>query len=349
MIYDKLLEDKSLFEAVRKVLEDPLIQKRYRIDSSEVENISSQEELKSLLERSKPFDKPFERVVDPDFPVTSIAQSGASALGLLQHPTWQKEWGELFEAKAGLLASFSKSVGCIKLKRGASSAPEKIGTGWVVQKNVIATNWHVVESQLMLLNGKPVFKPTDSGETVELSINFSNIWNSASLEFKIDKVLFLPEGSTVILNRQLEKDDLALLQVESLSTRSEPLPEPLPVSKSFPAIGQTPSDSQHSACAIGFLSREDDVEWSKIKPFVVDKGEDKWLSLGRIQTDADGNGVFQHKCNTTRGNSGSPVISLELDSVVGVHFDFDRNVEEGNNLAVSSVRLLEILSDLGLL
>jgi len=47
------------------------------------------------------------------------------------------------------------------------------------------------------------------------------------------------------------------------------------------------------------------------------------VSYGLIKKIDDNKEVIEHYCNTEKGSSGSPIVSLETFKLIGIHFGYD--------------------------
>jgi V8-like Glu-specific endopeptidase len=183
------------------------------------------------------------------------------------------------------------------------------GTGFLVSEDIIITNKHVVRKYITKKNGNWVFRlnsnaSIDYGQ--DLDSNNHNLYN-------IDEVINMHP------NRNL---DLALLKVKSDNNANSP--KPLKISKNIDVnksknrkiyvVGYPQKDPEHND------TLEMDRIFEKIYGF-------KRLQPGMIRglTNLDlveyKNICLLHDCSTLGGNSGSCIIDLETNKVIGLHFD----------------------------
>jgi hypothetical protein len=113
-----------------------------------------------------------------------------------------------------------------------------------------------------------------------------------------------------------EDHDLALLRIESASRDGRPLPEPLSVAASAP-----PSLLGREVYLIGYpMSDPTRNEPEAIARIFRDVFDVKRLQPGRTVGYSTARSALEHDCSTLGGNSGSPLVDLETNLVIGLHF-----------------------------
>jgi V8-like Glu-specific endopeptidase len=179
-----------------------------------------------------------------------------------------------------------------------------VGTGFLVAKDVIMTNAHVaIEFSRQNNNGGWTFRPGHS-----TSIDYSQDLGGNHNEFNIKEVIGIHNDL-----------DLALMRVSSASGGgggSGGLPKPLTISHDF----DDNKLKDRNVYVVGFPAwdgrRNDPVEMQRI--FLNIYGV-KRLQPGTLLRLTDSN-IMEHDCSTLGGNSGSCVIDLETNKIVGLHF-----------------------------
>ena len=197
-----------------------------------------------------------------------------------------------------------------------------IGTGWLVDEDIVITNRHVAR-EFGRANGDGfVFKRAITGGTMQPSIDFlEEFGRSDSLEFAIERILHI-EGD--------DGPDLALLKLAR--TRGASLARPISLS------GSTAKPDQMIA-VVGYPAKDSRIPDQKLMEDIFgDVFNKKRLAPGQI-TGSD-SGVVFHDCSTLGGNSGSVVMDLETGDSVGLHFA-GRFLEK--NFAVDAAAIAERL------
>src|SRR5262245_45625577 len=170
----------------------------------------------------------------------------------------------------------------------ADGPDAEVGTGFLVDGDLVLTNRHVVSDLSM------------GADELEKGQAFITFYQEAGTVDPEDNRF--PITGVVALHSRLE---LALLRVEL------PAPRPQPKFEDAPAAKAT------EVAAIGYPFKD------ARNPLFVDAvfGSNygvKRAALGEI-TGVSGERVF-HDCSTLGGNSGSPIFSLASACVVGVHY-----------------------------
>jgi hypothetical protein len=176
-----------------------------------------------------------------------------------------------------------------------------IGTASLVAPGTLMTNRHVAEEFCARRGERWTFR---QGMTPRIDF-LAERGNSASFEFEITETIGVHE-----------KHDLALLRVEGASSDGRALPEPLAVAASEPA-----DLVDRDVYVVGYPawdSRRNEPE--PLRRIFADVYNVKRLQPGRAVGYSTAYSALEHDCSTLGGNSGSPVVDLETDTVIGLHF-----------------------------
>jgi V8-like Glu-specific endopeptidase len=207
------------------------------------------------------------------------------------------DWQVLNTNRASIEATF-RSVGRIEVD-GHPRLPW-VGTGFLVADDVIMTNRHVAV-EFSERNGATGwgFQP---GMTARIDY-VEELGAQTPAEFALSEVIGIHD-----------RFDLALLRVERTSPGGAAGPTPLTLAST------PPGDPGRTVFVVGypaFDSRNDPVVMQRL--FGNTYGI-KRLQPGTVMRYLPPEGLFHHDCSTLGGNSGSCVIDLEMNQVIGLHF-----------------------------
>jgi endonuclease G len=182
-----------------------------------------------------------------------------------------------------------------------------LGTGWMVEEDIMITNRHVAGIFARHQGDRVVFDTTPFGKPYVAQVDFVR-------EFQTPRA---PQPIVVreVLHLEAKIDlapDLAFLRVEP----SPLLPPPIALSSRRLAL-----DEQLDVAAIGFPA----WDGSRNNTFVMDDIFDgiyevKRLAPGRVAGVHPRGHIFMHDCTTLGGNSGSVLIDLEAGQAIGLHY-----------------------------
>lgn len=246
---------------------------------------------------------------------------------LIQDGKWQepslaviKE--RLDRRRSSLLAAIPK-VGRVEV----INLGDYLGTGWMLEEDVMITNRHVAADFATRVDGIFTFKRDPLGNVYEVRVDFlREHQRSAEWQARIAEIIYLEEASDV-------RPDLALIRLDA---GGGPLPEPIDLDDANPGFNA-------DIAAIGYPAedgRNDAFAMRKVFSGVYNV---KRLSPGRVcGVDFDGKRLI-HDCTTLGGSSGSVLINLTSGKACGLHFSGNYRI---NNYAVSvgwlKARLAEI-------
>jgi endonuclease G len=182
-----------------------------------------------------------------------------------------------------LVSPFLGSIGRIEDVKG-----QHVGTGFIVGKDLIATNRHVLG---VLTAGGDVLAPAQSKICFKQE---RGVTNAKTDYASIDRVVGLHP-----------RYDVALLAC-AVGDRI-----PVDLDLSMPARGT-------QVCTIGYPGEDKANNPLFLTPVFNGNFGVKSASLGEVLDGSEGADLF-HDCSTTRGNSGSPVFALETGKVAGIH------------------------------
>ena len=206
-------------------------------------------------------------------------------------------WEVLNDFRSGIEQDF-RSVGRIEVN--GHPRFEWIGTGFLVAPDVVMTNRHVAEEFSQRDGGAWSFK---SGITSNIDY-VAELGALAGSEFNITGVIGIHD-----------RFDLALLSVETQTPAGATGPAPLPVAS------EPPDQAGRNVFVVGYPAwdgrRNDPQIMQRLFGNIFDV---KRLQPGTLTNILDQQGTFLHDCSTLGGNSGSCVIDLETNQVIGLHF-----------------------------
>lgn len=226
------------------------------------------------------------------------------------------KWQILNDLRDGINQTI-QSVGRIEV----SNHPQFdwLGTGFLVAEDVVMTNQHVAEAFCTDRDspGNWRFKPRMSGR-IDYVEEFGVLQHA---EFEFEGILGVHDTY-----------DLALFKVKPASGSGLAPPPPLTIASTEP-----PDIGSRQVFACGYPAwdgrRNDPKEMMRIFSNIFDV---KRLQPGELRTFDQNSNVIMHDCSTLGGNSGSCVVDLLTNQVVGLHFQ--GRYLEGNN-AVALWRL----------
>lgn len=209
-----------------------------------------------------------------------------------------QEWQFLEQFRQAIETSF-RSVGRVEVTGHPSL--DWIGTGFLVAPDVIMTNRHVaVEFSRPGAGGSWSFA---MGMTPRIDY-VEELGGGNVAEFTFTDVIGIHDVF-----------DLALLRVEQESGNGVTAPEPLTIAS------EEPAGPNRKVYVVGYPAwdgrRNDPIEMQRIFTNIFNV---KRLQPGEIIGMPAGQGIFNHDCSTLGGNSGSCVIDILTNQVVGLHF-----------------------------
>lgn len=202
---------------------------------------------------------------------------------------------------------------------------EWIGTGWLVDEEVVITNRHVAREFARSDGNKFVFRRGNDGRDMDTSIDFlEEIGRTEDVTFKIERVL------------HIEKDngpDIAFLKVKLVS--GPKLPNHI-------KLAQTLITKGSDIAVIGYPARDSRIPDQQLMEEIFGNVYDKKrLAPGKV-TNITAEELL-HDCSTLGGNSGSVLLNLDTAEAVGIHFA-GRFLE--TNFAVPSTLINKRLKDI---
>ena len=230
------------------------------------------------------------------------------------------------EKKRDRIERACQSVG--RIETSGHPSLDWIGTGFLVAEEIVMTNRHVAKEFSRFGNGgRWVFEPG-----IEPRIDYvEELGALDSLEFALTEVICVHE----IL-------DIALLKVSSESPRGLSPPEPLVLASDV--SGEMEDRNVYTLGYPAWDARRNDHDIMR-RIFSNIYGV-KRLQPGKVMEVFARNSLFHHDCSTLGGNSGSCVIDLETNEVIGLHFA-GRYLEANKAVALWTISDCPLFSQAG--
>lgn len=326
-----LMRDKSVVEAIKNDLETIKQETRQLVGAGvgaesllgENESVLESLQLETVLE------KPVDQLDQFGLLEAIILSTGRPPL-LIKDGIWEKprnpEIADRLEKARTCLENAIPKVGRVEL---LNSHLSYVGTGWMIDEDIMITNRHVAATFAMKDGETIVMRRNPFGMELEVQVDFNEEFESPNPPFVVDM-----EEVLHIEDDRPGNPDLALIRVK----RVPDLPEPIELSPLAVRFDD-------EVAVIGYPARDS----SRNDPFLMAElfnniYEVKRLSPGRISGVRSDRLIMTHDCTTLGGNSGSVVVNLEDGKAAGLHF---AGIFEEDNFAVTSEILREKMAGLG--
>jgi S1-C subfamily serine protease len=207
-------------------------------------------------------------------------------------------WARLAEHREAIREAIARSG---RIEARGHLNLDWLGTAFLVAPQTLMTNRHVAQEFCSREGDTWTFRP---GVTTRVDF-LRELGSTAALEFEITEAIGIHE-----------RHDLALLRVEGASSDGRALPDPLALSAEEP-----PDLFERDVYVVGYPawdSRRNEPE--TIRRIFADVYNVKRLQPGKAVAYSTEYSAVQHDCSTLGGNSGSPVVDLETNQVIGLHF-----------------------------
>lgn len=208
-------------------------------------------------------------------------------------------WKERLVRARPYLAPAIAAVGRVDLQHNPDF--EWVGTGWLVDRDILVTNRHVANTFARRMGGEIRFRPGSGGQAMAAEIDFLHeLDRTATRAFRLVRVLHIEDE---------DGPDLSFVRVEQTKG---PLATPIRLSSRAAA----PSSI---VATIGYPAYDSRIP----EPALMERIYGSVYNLKRLApgaiTDVDAECIL-HNCTTLGGNSGSVVLDLETGEALGLHF-----------------------------
>ncbi len=194
-----------------------------------------------------------------------------------------------------------------------------IGTGWVIDEDIIVTNRHVAKLFSQHTGIAYSFRQGIFGTPMEASIDFFEEDGSNREDaFQFNKVLYIePDGGP----------DLAFVMIkwENDAKKREQI-----------GLSDNILDRDRQIAVIGYPAKDSRTRMpEEMDRIFGNKYNVKRFSPGYVISSSDRAGLLTHDCTTLGGNSGSVVLDIENGEAIALHYG--GREEEANYAVLASV------------
>lgn len=281
-------------------------------------------------------------------PLDAAGEQGLSALEaivllrgrpvlLVQQDRWQQPASEEIRRWLGNPADAGNrlrprlpSVGRIEIV--GDDDQDYIGTGWMLDRDVMITNRHVAEAFGVKRGSGFGFRRRPDGGEMAVRADFKREHlRQEMLHVGVREMIYIAPPGDVF-------PDMALLRLDRAAVD---LPEPIALDDG-PLVTNDPANLPTLA-VVGYPAEDARNDATAMRQIFDGIYRVKRLSPGRVMTVAPNGRVLEHDCTTLGGNSGSPVINLSTGRACGLHF---AGTYRSRNFAVTSGWLKAQLAEL---
>lgn len=199
-----------------------------------------------------------------------------------------------------------------------------VGTGWLIDTDIVVTNRHVAVEFGRRDNARFVFRSGLNSAPMASRIDFlEEFERTAAAEFALYEILWIAPT---------DGPDVAFLRAARPHGQA-PLAKPIALASEI--------RGDDFVATVGYPARDSRVpDQALVKKLFGDVYDKKRLAPGAIL--AAGTNELEHDCSTLGGNSGSVVLSLRTGEAVALHF---AGLFKEANYAVPAPRLKALLAD----
>ena len=251
----------------------------------------------------RPFDLVFETIVREGRPALNIKDDVIVEAGP-DIEAAAKPIAKRLKDAASILNPIIPLVGRIDVVNHPANLPY-VGTGWLVDTDIVVTNRHVAELIARTDSQDFAFRLDGFGKPLEVSLDYYHEGGGArSASAQVLRVMWIETNPA--------KADLALLQVARRSDGRSP---------GKVELADSDGADNTDVAVVGYPARSpshivpDQARMDAIYGGVYDV---KRIAPGLVGPDS--NGWMTHDCTTLGGNSGSVVLDMKTGRALGLHF-----------------------------
>ena len=210
-------------------------------------------------------------------------------------------WRTRLQASGEHLRRAAQAVGRIEVT-GLPGVPY-VGTGWLVDRDIVVTNRHVALTFARPVRGGFAFQKGSGAAPLRACVDFlEEAGRRAQRPVPIVEVLHIEDETG---------PDLAFLRLDA-AAGGRPLAPPI-------ALQTARVSREQQVAVIGYPARDSRVpDQQLLHDIFGDVFDKKRLAPGQVT--GTRRGTLLHDCSTLGGNSGSVVLDLATGQAVGVHF-----------------------------
>ena len=224
-------------------------------------------------------------------------------------------------------AALKQVIPCVGRVELADQRSNYIGTGWLLERDVLITNRHVAGKFAARAGAVATIGQGTDGRAFLPQVDFLREYQrDAVAQRRIRDIVYLEENSPL-------QPDFALLLLDGSGDDLAPI-----------ELDDRDAERDADIAVIGYPAED-----SRNDTFVmadIFKGiyRVKRLSPGKVRGVAFDGKVLEHDCTTLGGNSGSVLLNLDTGKACGLHYSGDYRV---NNYAVTAGWLKLRLAEVG--
>lgn len=311
----KIVTTPDLLEELTQSLDPILLSRAIQIGQNKVKlnNAKRSETIQTILEKGmlaakKIADEP-NLIISPeeDSALEAVARLTERPAILVRNdsfPPPPKRWEKMDRVYRKEISRRIPSSGRISVSYDGATG--MVGTGFVVAEDLIMTNSHVTELFAV---------PSPDKSSWVICTNRQPV-----IDFKVEYEI--PEKRVFNITEVVgvhPTQDLALLRVtkKAVGLPGAPLPPPVTISSDSP---NTDGDLDLYLVGYPWTDNEGITPAPVIQEIFDNVFQVKRLQPGEFGAMFEEYGVFSHDCSTLGGNSGSYIVDLDTDLVIGIHY-----------------------------
>ncbi|MEO1233254.1 MAG: serine protease [Myxococcota bacterium] len=244
-------------------------------------------------------------------------------------PSSSEEVDAVVNAARGFLEGAIPSVGRVDLRNHRAGW---VGTGWIVAPGIVVTNRHVAEAFAVEVDSGFAFVENFEGRAAKASLDTVREHGSGRESvFRVQDILWLEPSLG-------GHHDVAFLRIRPEGEDDQPPPSPLQLIEDAAFEALEPSRWVSIIGYPAFSIYNNSQDQQRIFDGIFDV---KRLQPGQLSAQMT-NDELNHDATTLGGNSGSVVLDLEAENVIGLHFG---GLEGQTNSAVPAPVIRRLLQE----
>lgn len=260
-----------------------------------------------------------------------ILLTGRPAL-LVMDGQWEAPDSQTIAARLGAPKPLKDAIAKVGRVEIVDYYMDYIGTGWMIDEDVLITNRHVAEMFAQKVAGGFGFRIDASGKRHAARVDFlREHQRTNTMQAAVKDIVFLEDPSDV-------RPDMALVRLDQSVIA---LPKPIELDDSPSRFS---ADKPVELAVIGYPAEDSRNDAFAMRDIFKDIYNVKRLSPGRLMGVRPDGKLLEHDCTTLGGNSGSVVFNLGTGKAAGLHFSGSYRVR---NYAVTSAWIKSRLRELG--